>query len=255
MKKEIRLSKCASVKANSYGKEFAEAYILVRTLHAIVKHPIILNYKANITATRKLIGYTDKKFRETINNAIRLRLASYSGDNLIFWSNNADKAFKPTKRNDYTSTKTPQRTFEEIIIKNYYNRQHAKVKGKDFQTFNSRTPGEFHYQKRVAPQTSQYINRDITLSSRAMAKLLNGNSPAFGANKKRQHQRSGFINLYPNRVELSKDEAITLIKKRHHNIRFDIKTGTWVYVLADIFDCGNTRTKSYCKKGTKYTEH
>lgn len=87
-----------------------------------------------------------------------------------------------------------------------------------------------------------------------MAKLLNGNSPAYGAKKKKQHQKSGFINIYPNRVELPKDEAIDLIKKGHHNIRYDIKIDRWVYVLADKFDCGNKRTKSYCEKGTLYTD-
>lgn len=254
-KKGVKLSKSICVKVNQHGKEYSEAYILMRILHAYYKHPIIFNFKANITPLRLLIGYSDKKFRQTINEAIRIRMARMEGNNLIFWSNNADRDFKPTKGNDYTTTKTPHKTFEEILIKNFYYRQKAKLKAKQNQTSYSSTSGDFEYLKQVAPQTRQFINQDITLSSRAMAKLLNGNSPAFGAYKKKQHQETGFINLYPNKVALPKDHALHLIKTGHHNIRFDKEQNLWFYVLADIFELGNKRKRfSYCKKGTLYTD-
>lgn len=224
----------------------------MRQLHAYFKHPIIFNFKANLTPLRLLIGYADKKFRETVNFACDNGLACLKDDTLTFHSNNADRALKPTKRNDYIRTKTPRLTFEQIIITNYYYKQKASVKGKNYRTSNSRTSSDFDYQKRVAPHAHHSINKDITLSCRATAKLFHRNSPAYGKAKKAQIVNAGFINVYQNRVELLKSEAVALIKTGCYNIRLDKGTGKWFYVLADTFDLGNKRTKSYCEKGTHY---
>jgi len=248
---KVKLSKSQCIKAQSQGLEYTNAYIFVRQLHSLVKHPIIFNYKANSLPIRSLLNLTDKKFRELTNSAIRYGLASYNGTTLTFLSNNQNKK----RKSDIVSTTTPHKTFEQIIVRNYYYKQKAKVLSKENQTPLSRaSQRDFDYSKQVAPQTKHKINYDITLSCRKLAQLLNRNSPSFGLNKRKEFEKDGFINLYSNKVTILKDQAISLIKTGCHNVRRNKETDTWYFILPHTFNLVRQRKQSYCKQGTTYTD-
>ena len=248
---KVRLSKSGCIEANKISKDFVTAYLFVRTLHALVKHPIILDYKAKCALISDYLGITLPRCQKMMKLAVRHGLARKSGINYIFHSNNEDKKFKPTTRNDYITTENPKETFEQIIIRHHFYKQQATIIVKSRQTLKANNTSDSTRQKITAPQNKRTVNYDVTLSDRAAANLFHLNSSASGHAIKKRLQESEFIHLSTNRVEIKKKEAITLLRKNSYNVRLDKNTDKWYYLSADTFSLQG-KQPSYIKNYSFY---
>lgn len=261
--KPVKISKQRCIQANYNGRLYSDAYILVRQFHSLVKHPIFFNFKANRDSIRLLLGYTDKKFRETLNSAIRLGLASSQGDNLTFLSNNEDRKEIKRYKADYYYTKNPHKFMRLVVISNHYHKQNARIIKKTAKPTNSVTYSGFLHTKSFAPQSIFKVNHDITLSCRKLAEILNLNSPSHGLKIRNELQREGLIDITENKVEIRKDEALTYIKAGSHNVRFDKQSKKWFYILASLVKINYRirksiqleQSKGECKKGFNNTPY
>ena len=169
-----KISKSALIRANGLGKDFEQAYVFVRTLSFKSKHPIILNYKAQLTLVRQSIGYTDSKFRKLMNLALKYKLATIQGKHLKLHSGNQDWQFKPSKYNDYRVTSDVEKLRQLILIEHYHNSQIAQIKIKEKQTRQSAQKGV--EQNFLSEYNNQLPNHNITLSCLGLSKLLHLNS-------------------------------------------------------------------------------
>lgn len=206
--------------------------------HSLVRHPLFYDFNLKRETIRLELGYTPLQFQRTLNNALQEGLAWYKGTTLHFWSYNQDRnKLKSVKKDDYVYTKDVDQFYILSVYHNYYHKQTAKIYTKEGkQAKASNNISSFEHQKSFAPQSKFKVNKDITLSARKAAQLLNLNSPASGARIKKKLQEAGFIDIKANRVEINKAEALIHKAAGKHNVRYDKHTGKYWFVLADTFE-------------------
>ena len=228
--RKVELSISGVIKARTqYNEDFFKAYIFVNILRSQVKHPIILNYKQQLTSIRKTINYSDYRFRKDFNNAIRQGLLTIEGNHIRIWSKNKDKAFKTSKKNDYRRTSDTKEFIKITLLEYHYKKQYHAIKA---QTYKS------------VKNSESNANYSITCSSRSIAKLFGYKSSASGLKIVNYMVAKNHIQLTKNKVQISKQQFREHLNKGSYNIRYD--NNTYYLVLPSTFKMkSNTRRTKY----------
>lgn len=193
------------------GKEFSECYLFVRQLRSQVKHPIILNYKAQLVHIAKLLNLSDYKLRKLLNTCLRLGLAQIQGKHIKLHSNNMDWNFKPSKKNDYRVTSDPIKFRNLVLFRNHYNKQLAEIKKKQRQTHERVNKG--------VKANQDQANPTITASIRSVANMFHTKSIRTAQAILDQMKKEGLIEIAQRRHQISKIDCVKLLKQNKRNIR------------------------------------
>lgn len=206
--RKVILSKSVIIKLyTQYSKEFREAYLFTKTLSSQTKHPIILNYKQQLTQIRQLINYSDYKFRKSLNNAIHQGLITVQGNHLKLWSKNQDRAFKPSKKNDYYYTSNVKEFIKITLFEYHQNKQIRSIKSQTSKSVQNSGFNEPNY--------------NISCSTRAIAKLFQYKSSASGHKLIKYMSQNNHIALKKNRTSITKQQFRDYLKQGNTNIRYD----------------------------------
>ena len=194
------------------GAKFSDVYLFVRQLRSQVKHPIILNYKAQLSLLSKYLTISDYRLRRQLNDAIRLGLAKIEGKHIRLHSNNQDWKFKPTKKNDYRVTSDPQKFRTLVLFRNHHNKQLALIKKKQRQT-NERVNNS-------ALCPNDFANPIITASVRSVAKMFHTKNLSTAIKHIRSLEKEGLIKIVTHREKIeSVTRCAKLLSSGDRNIR------------------------------------
>lgn len=230
---------------DNYCRDYADAYLFSRQLASQFKHPILLDYRENITNTRLALGYSDRKFRTLLNNAIRFKLAQVEGRHLRFLSNAKDKSyFKQSKKNDYRRTFKPQRFVYLVLIQSLYYSQLASIKSKQDQPELIIQNSDFA--NRLSGYNKNVKNYSITASCRAVSKRLKLNSTSKAKSILDDLNASGLIVLTKQERSINREEAFDLMR---NGFRHAVRMNTNTLEYSEIF--ASTLKLNYTLKRTK----
>lgn len=213
-----------------YPKGYGDAYCFSRQLASMEKHPIILNYKSQLTSIRKQLGLSDYKFRKQLNSAIAFGLITKEGKHLRLFSKNQDKKFKPNRKNDYRNTKNPKALVKILLFEYYYKSQYKSYKAKSYQTVLSGSNKSDC--KSIISYTENIANPEISCSVRGIANLFHCSiSTAHGLIK--EMENNGHIKVKKNYDIISYSEFQTYLAMNRPNIRYS--NGTYYYIKASTY--------------------
>lgn len=232
-----------------------QAYLLVSQIASQYKHPIILNYKSQLTNIRIALGLTDRKFRQTLNNAVRFKLAVIEGDNLRLHSKTADKRdFKQSKKNDYRSTSNPETFKNLVLLQSLYYNQVSRIRKKQCQheliVQTSDVAGQ------LISYNSDTLNYRITASCRAVSKHLKLNSTSKAKEVLDRLNSTGQITIKKNIEPITQQKAFELMKNGcRKNVRFNTKEQQYYVVMASEIKLNYTLKRTEPSNWDKMTEH
>lgn len=224
----ICLSETACYKAHNISQEFGEAWAFTKQLTSLNKHPIIFNFKSNLTAIRLLLGYTDRKFRKLVNIAMHNRLIYMKGDNLHLHGKQADRRLFGRLKHKQEIKRGDIKSFYQIaVLKNNVRQQRKIIQTKE-STMNSgrgiSEPDTFYNLH------NRQIN-EVTLSIRKIAELFNISvSHAYALSKR---LRAFGLTLTLNKVSITKDAYEFYKSLMFHNARVTAN-GQYYYLKASI---------------------
>ena len=221
--RQTKLSKSAIINVHeNYGRRFTEVYLFVSQLAAQSKYPIILKYKAQLTAIRTMMGYSDKKFRELMAEAKRVSLVYSEGDNLRLHSKTQDrKHFKTYKKNDYYNTSEPRQFADMVLIKHYANRQIALIRKKERQPHLG-----------LHNSGNQSANYSVTASCKGISDYLGFNSTSKAKRLLDSFEANNLIKTHKKTEEITCKEFKHDLAVGKKNIRYDEASKVWYRILA-----------------------
>lgn len=233
----IKVSNSALLNINqNYSAEQERAYIMLKELSALFQHPILLNYQANITAIRILLGYSDSTFRKLIKVGLRSGFCRLEGNHLRSLSNTQDKKFKRTSKNDYNYVADLKTHHQKVLLSHHNKKQHVRIKQKDHQLS---VKGSEFYRDDLKNTMDTYSNRknySVTLSVRAVSKLFKLNSTSKASRLIEEFIRKDLIKLTKQKIQITRQEFDTFLKKGIKNIRYDKQSKSHYMVLASEFE-------------------
>lgn len=229
--RKTEISKSGIIKAHrDYDRNFVEAYIFALTLSSQSKHPIILNYKPQLSLLPKYLKISDHKFRKLMKACLSYGLFQIEGNNLRLWSRNQDRAFKVYKRNDYRKTSDPI-LFAKITLFEYHqNKQQYAIKSQTSLYRNA--------------SGNKSANNHISCSARAISKLFCYKSSASGFDIINYMTAKKHIALTKNTVNISKQQFREGLKNSDYTIRYD--NNRYYKVLASTYEMvSSTKRRQY----------
>lgn len=209
--RQTKLSISATIKAHELGTKFSNVYLFVRQLRSQVKHPIILNYKAQLTLIATHLKISDYKLRRNLNDAIRLGLAKVEGKHLRLHSNNQDWKFKPANKNDYRVTSDPTKFRDLVLFRNHHNKQLAEIKKKQRQTHER--------VQNSASNPNDKANPIITASVRSVAKMFHTKNLSTAVKKIKSLEKEGLIKIVESKSSIDAMLCAKLLSRGDRNIR------------------------------------
>lgn len=235
MNKTITVSSKVSARVAQLGKDHIIAYTFAKLLTSTVKHPIIFNHRANLTAFRLLIGLSDKTYRKQLNLALRLGYCSEEGKHLRLMSRQQEyRQFHIRTTKAYQQIKiTDLKDFIQMsVIEAYVKHQQ---KGLNYKLSTSHYWGVRSESTSLTPFYKPTINHQQTLSVRKAASLLKVSIS--NAHRILLRLKARGLTLTKNSVNISKQDFRTLLANGSYNIRY--QSGNYVYIGANLVTVKN----------------
>lgn len=222
------LSETSCYKAHKISNDFGECFVFAKELASLNKHPILLNFKANFTAIRILLGYTDRKFRQLLNLSLSQRLIWMNGDNLHIQGKQADRSLFGRLRNKQEIKQSDIKSFYQIaVLKHNFKKQKHLINSKSSAMTKGRGTGELETEYNLH---NRQIN-EATLAIRNIGRLFKLSVSASYALTKRL--KAFGLTLSLNKVSISKDAYEFYKSLMFHNARVS-QTGEFYYLKASI---------------------
>lgn len=224
---------------NQKGHDYVAAYLFVKHLTSIYKHPILLNYKSNIRKIAKEANISEYRLREGINRAGRLGLVRYEGSNIRLLSLKYEAKHLKSSREKYKEIKIEDlKHFFMLSVCDAENRNQGngiRFK-KQNQGKNKRTQplGDSAAQSNENPNSYSYINDQIIFSARLVSKLFNYRSSIAGQKILDELSSKGYIKMQSNVSVLTVQqfEAYKRNPADAIHLRYDKQADQFLYVKA-----------------------
>lgn len=251
--KTITISSKVCKRVAENGKDHIIGYTFAKLLSATVKHPIILNHKANLTPLRLLIGLSDSTYRKQLNLALQLGYCVQEGKHLRLISHQQEyKQFHIRSAKAYQQIKTSDLTpfIQMSVIEAYVKHQQ---KGLSYKLSTSHYWGVRSESTTLTPFYKSTINHQQTLSVRKAADLLKVS--VSNAHNILLKLKAKGLTLQKNSVNICKQDFRTLLANGSYNVRY--QNGNYVYIGANLVTVKNvfkvlkseqpkTKGYSYC---------
>lgn len=233
----LQLNPTACYKAAEQGKEYADAYLFAKSLATLTKHPILFDFKANMTAYRIILKIGEKKYINLLKSAISNGFATLEGKHLRLISKTQERKLFNLKNTPYDKIKRTdlKKYFQIQLIKNNIRKQKKAIVCKQRAIMNKgRYTG--------APGNSKYgflnlnkpVNNNITLSYRSAANIL-GCSVSYAYKQLKDLGQVGLV-ITKQRHHIDKDVFRFCLNRGYHNIRYDKKTAKYYFVASNVVE-------------------
>jgi hypothetical protein len=195
MNETISISSKASARVAKLGKDHVIAYAFAKLLSSIVKHPIIFNYRANLTPLRLLIGLSDSSYRKQLNLALQLGYCVQEGKHLRLVSHKQERKIgkiNSCAKYDTIKIKDIKQFIYISVLKYNANSQKQAISYKE-------SPIAHIGSSKVV------VNHNITLSCRKAAEILGFKSYSYANDLLHSLQDYG-LTMIKNVVQISETD-------------------------------------------------
>jgi hypothetical protein len=238
MNKTITISSKVSARVAQLGKDQVIAYTFAKLLSSTVKHPIIFNHRANLTALRLLIGLSDATYRKQLNMALQLGYCTQEGKHLRLISKTQEKyQFNLRKRDKSVEIQTTHlKPFIELsAIEHNLRHQEWVIKEKLSADPKAKAICDNYTLSHSVKST---INPQITLSVSSAAKLLHCSRSC--AHSKLTKLQAFGLTLLPNRVIIGMTEFKRILATaQSYNLRYNKDNSQYLYIGANLATVDN----------------
>jgi hypothetical protein len=234
---------------SNHGKDYTDAYILIKQLSAGLQHPILLNFKANKDAHRIKLRIGVLRFNRLLKYAIANGLAKLQGDHLHLIGHNEEKHLFNRRRNNYKQVPIAdiKRFIQAQIIIHKIKAQKYKI-AKAAKNENQRSVKCF---ATLLSSIKNELSKTPNLSARKAGELLNlSHTQALNV---LSNLKSFGLTIKKSIVNISEGDYQKLKKQGIVNARYNKETGDYYYLGANHFILCNTKA-NYTKTSFGYCD-
>lgn len=232
----IQINPIACYKAAEQGKDYADAYLFAKSLAVLTKHPILFDFKANMTAYRLILRLGEIKYIKLLKAAVSYGFATIEGKHLRLISKSQEKRIFNLKNSAYDTIKREhlKQYFQIQIIKNNLRRQKKAIACKQRTIMNKGRYAGVPANKYDFLNLNKPVNNTITLSYRSAANIL-GCSVSHAFKQLKELEQFGLV-ITRQRQIIDKDVFKFCLNRGYHNIRYEKETAKYYFVLSNIVE-------------------